>query len=573
MAHAESNRAMLPIVAVMATSSTGLTFEAGCRVPGQARIGCTVMAEWWQSGVIYQIYPRSFRDSDGDGVGDLAGVSQRLDYLAGILGVDAIWLSPFYPSPMRDFGYDVADYCDVDPLFGDLDDFDRLLAAAHERGLRVIVDLVPNHTSDEHPWFRASRSSRDDPKREWYVWAEAGPDGSPPNNWLAVFGGPAWEWDEPTGQYYLHSFLPSQPDLNWRNPEVEAAIHDVMRFWLDRGVDGFRIDVAAFLMKDPQLRDNPVLEAPADTGFKRLAEYDRQAHVHDKGHPDIHGVFRRMRRLVDGYQPPRMTVGEIHDFDFRRWATYYGRGDELHMPFNFSLLYADWMAAEFRVLVDGMEEALPGGAWPNYVLGNHDEPRLATRYGSAHARVAAMMLLTLRGTPTLYYGDELGLPEAEIAPAEARDPWGLRVPGLGRDGCRTPMPWNREPGAGFTEPGVRPWLPLGPGAADRSVEAQLEDHRSLLNLYRRLLEVRRRHAALQTGAYVPIDDVPEGCFAYRRESGIGRALMVALNFTDRPMAVPGLCPGRLLLSTELDREGAVESVELRADEGIILEAE
>ncbi len=563
---------MLPIGAVMATSSTALTPEPGGEVPGGPPIGWGVMAEWWQSGVIYQIYPRSFQDSDGDGVGDLAGIEQRLDYLAGVLGVDAVWLSPFYPSPMRDFGYDVADYCAVDPLFGDLSDFDRLLEAAHRRGLEVIVDLVPNHTSDEHPWFRASRSSRDDPKREWYVWADASSDGSPPNNWLAVFGGSAWEWDEATGQYYLHSFLPEQPDLNWRNPEVEAAIHDVMRFWLDRGVDGFRIDVAAFLMKDPQFRDNPVLEAPADTGFKQLAEYDLQHHVHDQGHPDIHGVFRRLRRLVDGYAPPRVTVGEIHDFDFGRWATYYGSGDELHMPFNFSLLYADWDASQFRALVDRMERALPEGAWPNYVLGNHDEPRLASRYGPPHARVAAMMLLTLRGTPTLYYGDELGLSEVEIPPADARDPWGLRVPGLGRDGCRTPMPWDREPRAGFTEPGVRPWLPLGPGAGDRSVAAQLEDPRSLLNLYRRLLKVRREHPALQTGSYAPLD-VPAGCFAYRREEGSGRALVVALNFTDRPMRVPGVGPGRLLLSTELDGDGPIETAELRPDEGILVEVD
>lgn len=527
------------------------------------------MAEWWQRAVVYQVYPRSFQDSDGDGVGDLAGVERRLDYLTDVLGVDAVWLSPFYPSPMRDFGYDVADYCDVDPLFGNLGDFDRLLGAAHERGLRIIVDLVPNHTSDEHPWFVASRSGRDHPKRDWYTWRNGLPDGSPPNNWLAVFGGSAWEWDEATEQYYLHSFLPSQPDLNWRNPEVESAMHDVMRFWLDRGVDGFRIDVAAFLMKDPQLRDNPVLTAPANTGFKQLAEYDRQEHRHDKAHPDVHGVFRRMRSLVDGYRPGRVTIGEIHEFDFGRWASYYGDGDELHMPFNFSLLHAPWQASRIRRLVGSVEAALPPGAWPNHVLGNHDEPRLASRIGPDRTRVAAMMLLTLRGTPTLYYGDELGLPEAEISPAEAQDPWGLRVPGLGRDGCRTPMPWDRSPQAGFTEPGSTPWLPLGADAPRLSVAAQLDDPGSLLNLYRGLLAVRRRHPVLQSGAYRPVGAAPEGCFAYRREDETG-SLCVALNFTEASMEIPELGPGTIVLSTVPGRAGAYDSLTLGPNEGAIL---
>jgi len=455
-------------------------------------------ALWWQTGVVYQVYPRSFQDTTGNGVGDLAGITARLGYLADALGIDTVWLSPFYPSPMDDFGYDVADYTDVDPLFGDLGDFDRLLSGCHRRGLRLIVDLVPNHTSDRHPWFVASRSSRDDPKRDWYVWKDPTPDGPPPNNWQAVFGGPAWEWDEATGQYYLHSFLPSQPDLNWRNPEVREAMYGVMRFWLDRGVDGFRIDVAHYLMKDPGFRDNPVA-AGGGSGFKDLADYDAYEHTHDKGHPDVHEVFREMRALLDRYEPPRMAVGEIHVFDFDEWAKYYGDGDELHMPFNFSLLYAGWTAEGFRRRVDALEAALPEGAWPNYVLGNHDERRLATRYGETRSRVAAVMLLTLRGTPTLYYGDELGLPEVEIPSEQRQDPWGLRVPGLGRDGCRTPMPWDGSPNGGFCPPGGKPWLLLGPAAATRNVAAEMEDPGSHLGLYRALLSLRGRSASLLVG--------------------------------------------------------------------------
>jgi alpha-glucosidase len=511
----------------------------------------------------------SFNDSDGDGVGDLEGIIRRIDYLSDTLGVDAFWLSPFYPSPLDDFGYDITDYCDVDPRFGELETFDRLLEAAHRRGLKVVVDIVPNHTSDRHPWFLASRSSRDDPRRDWYVWADPAPDGSPPNNWLAVFGGPAWEWDEATGQYYLHSFLPSQPDLNWRNPEVEEAMFGVMRFWLDRGVDGLRLDVAHFIMKDPDLGDNPTVAAPDRAGFKDLADYDTQVHLHDKGHPDVHGVFRRLRRMLDGYRPDRMMVGEIHIDDYRDWAAYYGTGgDELHLPFNFRMLYAPWDAAVFRDLVDGLEEALPGGAWPNHVLGNHDEPRLASRFGRRRARVAAMMLLTLRGTPTMYQGDELGLAEVDVPPEARRDPWGLRVPGLGRDGCRTPMPWDRSPSAGFTA--GEPWLPLGPEAPVRNVAAQLADPGSILNLYRRLLRLRRELPALHRGGYRSLD-APDGCFAYVREAEGEPAVGVALNFTGEPLAVDA-ARGEILVATGMDRDG--ERVDgrlvLRPDEGIVL---
>jgi glycosidase len=398
---------------------------------------------WWQRGIIYQIYPRSFQDVNGDGTGDLAGIIRRLDYLSDTLGVDAIWLSPFYPSPMADFGYDVSNYVDVHPVFGDLPIFDRLVDEAHRRGLAVIIDFVPNHSSDQHPWFLESRSSRDNPRRDWYVWADAEPDGSPPNNWLSVFGGGAWEWDEATGQYYLHSFLKEQPDLNWRNPEVKQAMLDVLRFWLDRGVDGFRIDVAHLIMKDPELRDNPPNPNPPAPGAP-FREYDTQLHLYDKGHADVHAAFRDIRKLLDEYsvERPRMAVGEIHEFDWPVWAGYYGEKlDELHLPFNFALIFGAWTAASVRAIVDGLEAALPAGAWPDYVLGNHDVHRIATRVGPQQARLAMMLLLTLRGTPTLYYGDEIGMQDVEVPPDMVQDPFEKNVPGLGlgRDPERTPM--------------------------------------------------------------------------------------------------------------------------------------
>src|SRR5437879_4455703 len=334
-------------------------------------------ALWWQHAVVYQVYPRSFQDTNGDGVGDIPGVTQRLDYLRETLRVDALWLSPFYPSPMADFGYDVADYTDVDPLFGSLDDFDRLVTEAHRRGLKVIIDWVPNHTSDQHAWFQESRASRDSAKRDWYVWRDPKADGSPPNNWLSVFGGTAWTLDAGTGQYYLHSFLAQQPDLNWRNPEVRAAMFDSVRFWLERGVDGFRIDVAHMIMKDPGLRDNPPNPDAAGQMHKSMGDFDSQIHLYDRGHADVHEVYRDLRRMLDSYsaESPRMAIGEIHIYDPAEWATYYGANlDELHLPFNFGLLRSTWTAQAIRSSVDTVEATLPDGAWPNYVLDHADPP-------------------------------------------------------------------------------------------------------------------------------------------------------------------------------------------------------
>jgi alpha-glucosidase len=486
---------------------------------------------WWETGVVYQVYPRSFADSDGDGVGDLAGITARLDHLAW-LGVDAVWLSPIYRSPMRDFGYDISDHTDVDPRFGTLADFDALVARAHELGLRVVVDYVPNHTSSDHPWFAASRSSRDDPKRDWYVWRDGKPDGSPPNNWVSVWGGPAWEWDERTRQFWLHIFLAEMPDLNWRNPELRDAMFDVARFWLDRGVDGFRIDVALFVAKDPQLRDNP--PAMGEMHFhKQIPGWDDQLHAHDQAHPDAHAIWRDFRSLLESYEPPsRVGIAEIHVYDPVEWAEWFGEAlDEFHLPFNFSLLRVPWDAAAIGATVRGFEGALPAGAWPNWVLGNHDERRVAGRVGAEAARVAMMLLLTLRGTPTLYYGDELGMPDADVPPEQMRDPEGRVDPSLSRDPQRAPMQWSTGAGRGFTD--GEPWLPFAAGVAP--VDEQAADPGSMLSLTRRLLAARRASPALHEGDWAPLD-APAGVLAYRRRAGDDERV-VLLNLGDEPRPV------------------------------------
>ncbi len=531
---------------------------------------------WWKHGVIYQIYPRSYQDSNADGVGDLAGIIERLDYLSGALGVDAIWLSPFYPSPMKDFGYDVADYTNVDALFGDLETFDRLVQAAHAREIHIIIDFVPNHTSDQHPWFLESRSSGNNLKRDWYMWRPAKPDGSPPNNWLSAFGGPAWEWDETTGEYYLHSFLKEQPDLNWRNPQVVKAMLGVVRFWLERGVDGFRLDVAHWILKDPQLRDNP-LNPDYDPETSKNP-YDAQIHLYDKGHEDVHTVFRRFRKLLDEFsaQRPRYSVGEIHIFNWKEWALYYGENlDELHMPFNFAFIMPiRWEAPTIRAIVDAIEAAMPEGAWPNYVMGNHDEPRLATRYGKENARLAAMLLLTLRGTPTVYYGDELGMESVPVPQEKVQDPYGIRVPGKGRDPSRTPMQWDPSPTAGFSSAAPSQlWLPLSPNHKRENVATELEQPGSMLNLYRGLLDLRKKHSALNAGSYRPIAAAPEGCYLYLREAD-GEQFLVALNFTgeEQHVQLQGWGEGQIALSSGLERQGSIslKDFTLGPREGLVI---
>ncbi|MFL5778640.1 MAG: alpha-amylase family glycosyl hydrolase [Chloroflexota bacterium] len=518
-------------------------------------------ASWWRHGVVYQIYPRSYQDANGDGIGDLAGITGRLDHLEW-LGIDAIWLSPFYPSPKADFGYDVADYCDVDPDYGTLGDFDRLIEAAHRRGIRLIVDIVPNHSSDEHPWFRASRSSRDDPKRDWYVWADPKPDGSPPNNWRSHFArvsGPAWTLDAATGQYYLHSFHPKQPDLNWWNPDVRDEFDRILRFWLDRGVDGFRIDVAHKLARDPELRDNTYDTAGVPVGRR-----------YDEDWPEIHTILRRWRRILDEYDG-RMAVGEVFLLDPARLVPYYGaEDDELHLAFNFSFLRQPWSAGAFRAATDAFDGLLPPSAWPDYTLSNHDNPRARSRYdgngkGEARARLAALMLLTLRGTPFVYYGEEIGMPDGEIPPDRVVDV-------ADRDPERTPMQWDRTASAGFTT--GEPWLPVGSSATRINVEAEQGDPRSMLTLYRTLLAYRRASTALTRGTYSPVD-AGDDVFAYWRASD-GERLLVALNFSARPTSIsvePGTAPGAIELSTDPDRATqpvALGQIELGANEGLVL---
>jgi alpha-glucosidase len=522
---------------------------------------------WWKRGIVYQIYPRSFQDTNGDGIGDLRGISQRLDYLKW-LGVDAVWISPIYTSPMVDFGYDVADYCGIDPIFGTLDDFDHLIEQVHSRGLKLILDFVPNHTSDQHPWFQESRSSRTNPKRDWYIWRDPKPDGGVPNNWISNFGGSAWDWDAATGQYYYHAFLKEQPDLNWRNPEVREAMFNVLRFWLDRGVDGFRVDVIWHLIKDEEFRDNP-----PNPGYQPTqAEINRFLQVYSADQPEVHDVIRDMRQVLEEY-PDRVLIGEIY-LPLERLVSYYGVDlSGAHLPFNFQLIHMAWSAREIAALVNEYEGALPEGGWPNWVLGNHDQPRIGARVGKAQARVAAMLLLTLRGTPTMYYGDEIGLLNVEIPPEAVRDPWEKNEPGLGlgRDPARTPMQWDASPNGGFTA--GQPWLPLDPDFASCNVDALSENRSSILSLYRQLIEFRCSHLALSVGDYVPVQ-TKDQVFAYERRYRSER-LLVALNFGhgDQMLDLPADSgQARVLLSTYLDREkdGIVSSISLRPNEGIIV---
>ncbi len=478
--------------------------------------------------MLYQIYPRSFADANGDGIGDLNGIRERLDHLSW-LGVDGLWLSPFFRSPMHDFGYDVSDYCDVDPLFGTLEDFDALLAAAHERGLRVVIDWVPAHTSKEHPWFREARASRSNPKRDWYVWRDPGPSGELPNNWTATFtNGPAWTLDESTGQLYLHSFLAEQPDLNWENPEVVRAQHEVLRFWLDRGVDGFRADVVHNIGKDPMLPDAP-------------AERARIPHSVLNDVPSTHEHLRELRRLVDGYPGERLLVGEVFLLTSEQIASYYGKGDELHLAFNFPPLFAKWSAERWRECIATAESLFAEPhAWPSWVLSNHDQPRHRTRYGSeARARAAAVLLLGLRGTPFMYMGEELGLEDAVVPPERVVDPGG-------RDGCRAPFPWDASAGHGW---GPEPWLPWPPDAAARNLESLRADPGSILQLYRSLLGLRHASPALRLGD-LELCDAPTGVLLFRRVHGADER-WVAINFTEERVSV-ALDPA---LAIQLDSGG------------------
>ena len=521
---------------------------------------------WWRDGVLYQCYPRSFADGDGDGVGDLRGIIQRLDHLVW-LGIDGLWLNPTFPSPNADWGFDVSDYLGVHPELGTMDDLDELVAAAGRHGIQVMLDLVPNHTSDEHAWFEDARSSRDARHRDWYVWRDPGPDGSPPNNWRSVFGGSAWELDEGTGQLYLHNFAPKQPDLDWWNPEVRDAFDDILRFWFDRGIAGFRIDVAHGIVKDRELRDNPAA-SPAD---RKEWRWLGQRPVFSLNRPEVHEVLRRWRGVCEERNPAPVLLGETWVHELERLVEFYGTGgDELHMAFNFVFMLADLEARVLAPIVARTEELIPPGAWPVWAISNHDLVRFPTRWAAGdprRARAALMLLLTLRGTPVLYYGDEIGMAEAEIPEDRIKDPVGLlRDPDVrGRDGARTPMAWTADDGGGFTRPGVEPWLPFGDLAA-ANVAAQRDDPASMLHLCRDLIALRRRHAGLRTGDYEEVA-APDGVWAFRR----GDDALVALNLDGAPRRLEPAA-GTVAVGTDRARDGerVDGALELGPYEGVVV---
>jgi alpha-glucosidase len=519
---------------------------------------------WWQRAVIYQAAVQSFQDSNGDGKGDLPGLISRTDYLAW-LGVDAVWLTPIYRSPMRDFGYDIADFCSVDPRFGTLEDFDELVEALHARDIRVILDFVPNHTSDEHPWFTESRASRSNRKRDWYVWADPAKNGGPPNNWLSRFGGSAWEWDEATGQYYYHAFLKEQPDLNWRNPAVRAAMADVLRFWLRRGVDGFRVDACAVLAEDELLRDDPPNpdydeSVPPPQRLQRIFTDDRRETMQ---------YIEELRAVVDEFDD-RVLCGEVQGKTDRIGHFYGEERPRLHLPLNYALLDSGWDALSLQAHIDAYLNAIPDDAWPVWVIGGHDKKRIASKIGQPQCRILAMLALTLRGTPFFFAGDELGMEQVPIPRDRIDDPFEKLIPGYGlnRDPERSPMRWDASRNGGFTA--GEPWLPMGSDLASRNVETFKSNERSLLMLYRHLMELRRREPALVSGEQVPLRSLND-VLAFKR-SASGSQLIIALNTVHQPrkFALPG--SGNVLLSTCLDRDATPVSgaLLLRPDEGVIV---
>ncbi len=519
---------------------------------------------WWQKGVIYQIYPRSFMDSNGDGIGDIRGVISKLGYLKW-LGVDALWLTPINPSPMKDFGYDISNYCDVHPLFGSMKDFDELLAEVHQMGLKLILDFVPNHTSSEHPWFIESKQSRSNSKKDWYIWKDPNKEGGPPNNWLSNFGGPAWTYEKSRGQYYYHAFLTDQPDLNWRNEEVQEAMFSSMRYWLDKGVDGFRVDVIWHIIKDEEFRDNP--HSPEYE--PHLAPHRKLTEKFNSDQPEVHEIIEKMRHVLDRYQE-RMMVGEIY-LPMERLMAYYGsEGKGVHLPFNFHLFQVPWTPREISSVVENYEASLPEFGWPNWVLGNHDNHRLASRIGGPQIRIAAMLLLGLRGTPTIYYGEEIGMHDVHIPNHLIQDPFEKNVPGLGlgRDPERTPMQWNDKKNSGFTD--GSPWLPLAEDFEENNVEKQIQDPNSTLQFYRELIKLRKTTRALFSGDYQKIK-ADDKIFAFLRKDRVQQYLIV-LNFcsTECLFELENF-KGEIILSTTLNRSGKVQNNFILAEnEGVII---
>jgi alpha-glucosidase len=518
---------------------------------------------WWRNAVVYEIAAISFQDSNGDGQGDLPGLLQRIDYL-NWLGVGAVWLTPIYRSPNRDFGYDIADFCAVDPRFGTQEDFDEVVRALHDSGIRVILDLVPNHTSDEHAWFTESRASRSNPKADWYLWAEAGPNGGPPNNWLSRFGGSGWEWCEERRQFYYHSFLPSQPDLNWRNCEVREAMASTMRFWLDRGVDGFRVDASAVLIKDDLLRDNP----PDPEADDKTPPPQANMPVFTDDRPEAMDCIEYIRGVLDEYDG-RLLCGEVQGKTDRIGHFYGNSKPRLNLPLNFVLLDTEWNAISLQATIDAYFNAIPKGAWPDFVIGGHDKHRVASKLGQAQARILAMLLMTIRGTPFLFAGDEIGSEQVPIPAEQVRDPFEKLVKGfdLGRDPERAPLRWDDTEAGGFTT--GEPWLPLS-GDRARNIEAQQRDGKSLLNLYRELIALRRREPCLLHGEYRP-RRAQNDVFSFERRLG-ETEILVGLNLSGEPRLFEWQGNGLIMLSSGLDRgPGKVDGpIHLKPNEGVIV---
>jgi len=519
---------------------------------------------WWQKGIIYQIYPRSFYDSNGDGIGDLQGILQKIDYLKW-LGVNILWLNPINLSPMKDFGYDIKDYYSIDPIFGIMKDFDILLESVHRNKMKLILDFVPNHTSSEHEWFIDSSSSKNADKKDWYIWRDPLKDGRAPNNWLSNFGGPAWSYCERRDQFYYHAFLPSQPDLNWRNTEVQEEMFKSMRFWLDRGVDGFRVDVIWHIIKDEEFRDNP--EFP---GYEpHLSPNRKLLEVYNSDRPEVHSIIEKMRHVLDSYHE-RMMVGEIY-LPLERLMAYYGsEGKGVHLPFNFQLFHVPWTPKEIASVVENYESSLPEHGWPNWVLGNHDNRRLASRIGDAQVRIAAMLLLTLRGTPTIYYGEELGMHDVYIPPHKVQDPFEKNVPGMGhgRDPQRTPMLWSDSSEGGFST--AIPWLPVSDDYKIKNVSIQMKQDDSLLMFYQRLIKLRMDNEILLGGNYKKVE-ANESIFSYLRTLN-EKKILIILNFLPEGyLYSSNILSGKIIFSTHSVNLLTIQKeIYLRPNEGVVV---
>ena len=533
------------------------------RAPRDSRV--QDRSAWWQTAVFYEIATISFQDSDGDGKGDLAGLLSRLDYLEW-LGIGAVWLTPIYPSPMLDLGYDISDFCDVHPEFGTLEQFDSLLEELHRRDVRLILDFVPNHTSDQHAWFTESRASCRNPKRDWYLWADPRPDGGSPNNWQSRFGGSAWQWDEQSGQYYYHSFLREQPDLNWRNAEVRTAMADVLRFWMRRGVDGFRVDASAVLAKDLLLRDNP----PDPQAGESKPPPQRFRNIFTDDRPEAMAYLAEMREVIDEFENC-VLCGEVQGKTDRIGHFYGHDKPRLHLPLNFVLLDSAWDAISVQGNLEAYLNAIPDKAWPDWVIGGHDKHRIASKLGQAQTRILAMLLFTLKGTPFCYAGDELGMEQVPIPTDRITDPFEKLLPGyeLNRDPERAPMRWDAGKNGGFSE--ADPWLPMGPGIEKRNVETLKDDERSLLWLFKRLIALRRKEPALAVGAYIPVRSQND-VLSFKRADG-DVAFLVALNLVHEPRRLAWDGEGTLLISSHLDDYHPAllrGPILLRPDEGLII---